>query len=205
MTAGWVAGSVRGRLLTRRRLGVGGARARSLLPDSVPSATYDAANRQLSFGGKTMGFDANGNLATLQDGPGLQAFTWDARDRLRGLTGPTTSATFAYDTLGRRAQRTVNSLLTQYHYDGLDIVRETGGAGDASYLRSLAIDETLAGNQDTFFLAEALGSTAALTDPAGAPVTEYAYSPFGATSVSGAPSANPFQYTGRENDGTGLY
>ena len=63
------------------RTAVGGAWARSLLPDSVPSATYDSANRQLSFGEKTMGFDANGNLATLRDGRGLQAFTWDAPDR----------------------------------------------------------------------------------------------------------------------------
>ena len=29
-----------------------------------------------------MGFDAYGNPATLRDGPGLQAFTWGAWDRL---------------------------------------------------------------------------------------------------------------------------
>lgn len=29
--------------------------------------------------------------------------------------------------------------------------------------------------------------------------------PFGKTAVSGAASANPLQYTGRESDGTGLY
>jgi len=178
---------------------------RTVEPPNAFAPIYAAANRQLSFGDKTMAFDANGNLTSLQDGPGLQAFTWDARDRLRVLNGPSTSAAFAYDGPGRRAQRTVNSLLTQFHYDGLDIVREVGGAGDASYLRSFAIDEALVRNQDTFFLAEALGSTAALTDPSGAPVTEYSYSPFGTTSTSGAPSANPFQYTGRENDGTGLY
>ena len=78
-----------------------GAWASSLLPDSVPSATYDPANRQLSFGGKTMGFDANGNLATLQERPGLQAFTWVARGRLRVLNGPSLSASFTYDGRGR--------------------------------------------------------------------------------------------------------
>jgi RHS repeat-associated protein len=35
--------------------------------------------------------------------------------------------------------------------------------------------------------------------------TQYTYEPFGATSTSGAASANPAQFTGRENDGTGLY
>jgi RHS repeat-associated protein len=35
--------------------------------------------------------------------------------------------------------------------------------------------------------------------------TEYTYEPFGNTTTSGAASTNPSQYTGRENDGTGLY
>lgn len=54
-------------------------------------------------------------------------------------------------------------------------------------------------------LADALGSTLALTNAAGTVATQYTYEPFGNTTVSGLPSANPYQYTGRENDGTGLY
>lgn len=45
----------------------------------------------------------------------------------------------------------------------------------------------------------------ALTDSTTAILTTYTYDPFGRTLASGAPSANPFQYTGREQDGTGLY
>lgn len=44
-----------------------------------------------------------------------------------------------------------------------------------------------------------------MTDPAGTVTTEYTYEPFGNTTVTGASNANPFQYTGREADGTGLY
>ncbi len=40
---------------------------------------------------------------------------------------------------------------------------------------------------------------------AGAVQTEYTCEPFGKTTVTGQPNANPFQFTGRENDGTGLY
>jgi uncharacterized protein RhaS with RHS repeats len=54
-------------------------------------------------------------------------------------------------------------------------------------------------------LADALGSTLALTDGATAVQTSYTYDRFGATTTSGAASANAAQYTGRENDGTGLY
>lgn len=55
------------------------------------------------------------------------------------------------------------------------------------------------------FLRDALGSTIALTDSAGALSTQYTYQPFGATTVSGPANTNPYQFTGRESDGTGLY
>jgi RHS repeat-associated protein len=54
-------------------------------------------------------------------------------------------------------------------------------------------------------LQDALGSTIALVDANGNLVTQYAYDPFGNTTVLGATSTNPSQYTGRENEGNGLY
>jgi RHS repeat-associated protein len=47
-------------------------------------------------------------------------------------------------------------------------------------------------------------SALALAGTNGTPETQYTYDPFGATTSSGAASTNPFQYTGRENDGNGL-
>jgi len=44
-----------------------------------------------------------------------------------------------------------------------------------------------------------------LVDGSGTVQTQYTYEPFGTTTVSGQANANPNQYTGRENDGTGLY
>ena len=41
-----------------------------------------------------------------------------------------------------------------------------------------------------------------VSNVATSPIT---YAPFGETSVSGLPSYRPFQFTGPENDGTGLY
>lgn len=49
-----------------------------------------------------------------------------------------------------------------------------------------------------------MGSTLALTNGAGTPTTTYTYDPFGTTTVTVA-STNAFQFTSRENDGTGLY
>jgi RHS repeat-associated protein len=187
------------------RTGVGGSFARTLAPDAVTGATYDAANRLLTFGSQTATADANGNLATLTDASGVTTYTWDARDRLVGLSGPGLTANFTYDALGRRLAKTVNGETTQYAYDGLDVTQELGAGGPVDSLGTLSIDEPLVRGSSEFFLADALGSVVALTDATGTLGTEYTYEPFGRTVAAGVASTNPFQYTGREHDATGLY
>ncbi len=187
---------------------IGGSFARTLLRTAIPSASYDPANRQLAFGSSQMTFDPNGNLTTFTDPSGTTAFTWDARDRLIGLEQSGTVASFTY-AFGRRAAKTVNGAATQFLYDGLDLVQQFDAQRATSYLRSLSIDETLGlTNPDgTFFLtADGLGSTLAVTDISSNTVTAYTYDAFGAVSATSPASPNPFQFTGRENDGlAGLY
>lgn len=76
----------------------------------------------------------------------------------------------------------------------------------ASYVRSLNIDEPFvrqsSGNE--FYHTDALGSTLALTNQAATVQASYSYEAFGKTTITGS-SPNPFQFTGRENDGTGFY
>src|SRR5207248_6178303 len=55
------------------------------------------------------------------------------------------------------------------------------------------------------FLSDALGSTLALADGIGAVQTEYSYEPFGTAMTVTGGSGNELGYTGREEDGTGLY
>lgn len=155
----------------------------------------------LTFGSRTLTYDANGNLTN----DGTNTYTWDARNRLASMTG----ASFVYDGLGRRVNKTINGNSTSFLYDGQNPVQELAGKkGTANLLTGLGIDEYLmrtdrAGARS--FLTDALGSTLALTDTAGTVQTQYTYEPFGNTAVTGQTNANPFQYTGRENDGTGLY
>jgi hypothetical protein len=44
-----------------------------------------------------------------------------------------------------------------------------------------------------------------LTETTSLGTITYTYAPFWETAVSGLQSASPFQFTSRENDGTGLY
>jgi RHS repeat-associated protein len=130
---------------------------------------------------------------------------------LVGISGPGVSASFVYDGLGRRESKTVNGNLTEFLYDGRNPVQETSGATImANILPGLSIDEFLTRTDVTsgmtsYFLADALASPVAVTDSTGTVQTEYSYEPFGQTTLGGISNSNPYQYTGRENDGTGLF
>jgi RHS repeat-associated protein len=175
----------------------------SLLPNAVALASYDAANEQTSFAGANLTYDANGNLTN----DGTNAYVWDARNRLVGMNGGT-SASFAYDPLGRRVSKTINGISSQFVYDGIDVTAEIeSGAVGANYLRSLSMDQPFirqVGVEKEHYHVDALGSSLVLSNTTGGPVAEYGYEPFGKTTASGS-SSNVFQYTARENDGTGLY
>jgi RHS repeat-associated protein len=54
-------------------------------------------------------------------------------------------------------------------------------------------------------LTDGSGSTMALANSSGTLVTQYTYDPFGKTTFTGTASPNAAKYTGREDDGTGLY
>jgi RHS repeat-associated protein len=197
-------------------------RTNAALPsrDGVTSAGYDEANEVLNFtpataSAKNLTYDENGNLSSVTNSCGTTTYAWDARNRLVGITGymsdcSTLSASFDYDAIGRRIEKTVNGVTTQYLYDGMDIIQEIqGGTVTANYVRSLKIDEPLArikaDGTVRYYQTDALGSVIALTDENGNVMTTYTYDPFGNVTVSGEASDNPFQYTGRENDETGLY
>ncbi|HLC42259.1 MAG TPA: RHS repeat-associated core domain-containing protein [Methylomirabilota bacterium] len=185
------------------RVGVGGTWARTGQPNAVASATYNAANHQLTFGGQTLTYDQNGNLTS----DGTNTLTWDARNQLVAINGASVSAGFSYDAFSRRTGKTINDSTTNFVHDGANPVQEVTVGGTANILTGLGIDEyftrTDADGTRTF-LTDILGSTVALTDQAGALQTQYAYEAFGATTVNGTPTTNPIGWTGRELDGTGL-
>lgn len=187
-----------------QRTSTNGTLANASLPAALSSATYDAANRLTTFGTASITYDANGNMLT----DGTRTYTWDARNHLATISGPV-AASFQYDAFGRRISRTIAAVTTKYLYDNMNPVQElTGTTPSANLMTGLGIDEIFrrtdsAGARD--FIRDALGSTLALADNAGVLQTQYAYDPFGRTTTTGATSTNSFQYTGRENDGTGLY
>ena len=190
-----------------QRVAQTGSWASQALPEaSTAASTFDDNNRMLSFNGVGLTYDVHGNLTS----DGSRSFVWDARNQLVAIEqGGTTIASFAYDALGRRIARTEQGVTTTYLYDGLDAVQETRGSEVIPILTGLGIDERYArgsGANRHYFLTDALGSTIALADGQGAVRQRYHYTPYGQTTQSGDNDyGNPYQYTGRERDASGLY
>ena len=184
--------------------GVGGQWARTGLPTVVGTTSYDDANRLRQWGASTLTYDANGNVGTATGG---WAYVWNGRNQLVSLTGPALSASFGYDALGRRRTRIVNGTLTTYQSDGFNVARTVTAGVTARLLEGVGLDEHFALIDQagiTSFLTDHLGSTIALADAAPTITAQYTYEPFGQATVSGT-GGTGLQFTGRENDGTGLY
>ncbi|MBS0184283.1 MAG: RHS repeat protein [Nitrospira sp.] len=191
------------------RIKTGGTFARTNLPPALASASYNANNQQTTFGTSTETYDLNGNLATITDASGTTTYTWNARNQLISISGPSLTASFTYDSFGRRTGKTINGTTTNFVYDGLNPIQEKNGATvTANLLTGLGIDEFFTrtdGVGSRALLPDALGSTVALGDGTGTLQTQYTYEPFGFVSQTGAASTSSYKFTGREDDGTGLY
>jgi RHS repeat-associated protein len=176
-----------------RRIGQSGSLSILLIPGTVTAASYDAANRLTSWNGNTLSYDANGNLTAL----GPSTYSWNARDQLTATSDG--GGIFAYDALGRRTSQSVAGATIPYLYDGANPVNVSGNL----ILNGFGPDEryTQIGSTTISYLTDALGSTVALTDANGSVVGSFGYGPYGSASQSGT-ATTPFQYSGRENDGT---
>ena len=119
-------------------------------PASTSNIAINAANQMVTFNVNPITYDSNGNMTSMTNSCGTTNYTWDARNRLIGIQGfdarcATLSASFQYDALGRRIEKTINARTIQYLYDGLDIVQEIeNGVPSVNYIRTLNIDEPLA-------------------------------------------------------------
>jgi RHS repeat-associated protein len=165
------------------------------------SYTYNSANRLTAVNGVTVTSDANGNV-TAYNG---DSYTWDVRGRLAGLSRTGLTASFGYRQDGIRTSKTVNGTTTSYLLDGDSILKETTGGVATDVFQGPGVDAVLK-RGSRWLTPDGLGSTATLTDSAGAIQQRYYYQPFGQGMPQPSPGdPQPFQFAGRENDGTGLY
>jgi len=159
--------------------------------------------------------DNNGNLIQKTNNT-TSAFTlyeYDAENKLiRVVRDDGSIVNYKYDGLGRRIEKEVDSVVTQYIYDNEDILLELDGSNSivARYTHGPGIDEPLVMEKNgvsSFYHADGLGSITELTDNSGTIVQSYTYSSFGKIQSQLDPIfVQPYTFTGREVDPeTGFY
>lgn len=182
---------------------VGGTMADVVLPDAYGPASYDAANQLVKVGATDYSYDRDGKL--LSDG--TTTYTWNARQQLTAAGAGDNRTTYLYDGQGRRIGKTRGGATTGYLHDGPNVALELK-AGVTTTVLSGGLDQVFSrtsGGATTSLLTDALGSTVAVAGADGQPTAAYGYEPFGATSVAGSDAGNVTRYTGRDDEGNGLY
>jgi RHS repeat-associated protein len=168
------------------------------------SATYgyQPFNRLTSTATATYGYDANGATVSKSESGTNWTYTWDFENRMVSAGNGLSQANYVYDALGRRVSRSSGAQTTNFSYDGQDVLMDNDSvSGVTKYQNGFGIDNKLkqtAGSIASYFLADHLGSTNALTDASGIVTASNSYDSFGnATNTS---FSSRYQFTGRELD-----
>jgi RHS repeat-associated protein len=185
--------------------------ASSVYPNAgTQTASYNNLNQLTNLSGQTLTFDANGNL--LADGQ--RNYTWDAENRILGITYPAQPGkrtTFTYDGLGRRTAIAStpagggSTVTTSYIWCGAQLcqARNASNTPTREYFRE---GELVPGSpaQSYYYGRDQIGSVrrvfaSATTAPA------YSYDPYGNALQATAPLTD-FNYAGMfYNADSGLY
>ncbi|MFJ6784754.1 RHS repeat-associated core domain-containing protein [Streptomyces yangpuensis] len=181
-----------------------GSLANVALPAPESGAVFDQDNRLTGFAGRTLTYDEEGRLTA----DGLRTYTWNAAGRLTGLTRSGQASAFTYGPGGERLGRTTGGAAARFLTDGSNpLVELTGDGATSATVATSGLDEFLTRTTDgktQVYLTDALGSVLGLADGDGNITTSYSYDPNGVVTRSGAATTNPYTFTGREDDGTGL-
>nr|WP_255609649.1 RHS repeat-associated core domain-containing protein [Methylosinus sp. Sm6] len=154
--------------------------------------------------------DFEGRL-TGQTGVGAKALAWDAKGRVKSVG----AETYVYDPLDYRIGRSGGALGTRdYFLEGEHLESEySGGALKAKYFRGSSTDELVAAwLTDTdgklkpyLYHHDPVNSVTALSGHNGRTTQATKYAAFGGVQSATGASPSRLKYTGREDDGAGLY
>ncbi len=158
----------------------------------------------------TFTHDFEGRL-TAQTGVGAKTLSWDAKGRVKTVG----AETYSYDPTDHRIGRSGGTLGNRsYYLEGEHLESEySGNTLLAKYFRGSSTDELVAawmndtdGKTKPFlFHHDQVSSVSAVSGHNGGTTQSIKYQAFGATQSSTGSSPSRLKYTGREDDGTGLY
>jgi RHS repeat-associated protein len=160
------------------------------------NATYGTSDQILSNGPISFAHDSSGNIQS----KGTQVFRWDAMNRLSevlGAGGSASIASYVYNGDNIRVRKTDGvGAVTNYIYDGLQVLAEMDGSGTVRKLYNPGISITDDMGNKFFYLHDGRGNVASLIDKDGNIVQSYSYDAFGAL-TGGMDKSNGYRFVAR--------
>lgn len=169
---------------------------------NVGQYAINGLNQYTNVAGKTFAYDNNGNLTS----DGVYTYTYDVENRLTAVAGTGSSASLAYDPMGRLHTYTANSVATQFVYDGDNVIAEyRSGAMQNRYVHASRMGtpllsyngSTISSTTRRFLHVNHQGSVIAATDNAGAVSPNGYVNTYDAYGMPATVNLGRFGYTGQ--------
>lgn len=170
------------------------------LPDTTNQYSYDGRGNRSAFEGKKPAESGN------------TSYTFDGRNRLRGVTDETTGAatTYTYFGDGLRATKAKNGAETRYVYLNGHVIEELDAAGNVLarniWGNELLFRKDFASGKGGYYGYNSHGDVVSITDGSGNELNRYEYDTWGNIVSKTEGMSNPFAYSGEMyDDESGLY
>lgn len=180
------------------------------LPAADISYAYDNANKITTAGGLSYTFDDKGNLSLA----GGNSFTFDFANRMTQSIIDSVTTQYLYDGFGNRISRTKGGVQTKYlldlNADMSQVLAEINSSGNITnyYVYGLGLISKITAAGDRYvYHYDNIGNTIAITDSSGTITEKYAYDEFGKALSVDATNPNMFRYVGKYgvmDEGNGL-
>ncbi|MEO6061894.1 MAG: polymorphic toxin-type HINT domain-containing protein [Thermoflexales bacterium] len=161
--------------------------ANSLRPHAVIT-TSDPA--QASFG-----YDPNGNMTTRMDAGVTYTHTWDAQNRMAGVSAPAKNTAWVYDPDGARVSKNDGAITTVYIGDAVEVqISGTMRLTTTYYFFGGARIAMQKAGALTYLHGDRIGSASLATDASGNTVSQERYYVWGSASMMSGTMPSEFQF-----------
>lgn len=174
------------------------------------TATYNTANELVwvndGTGRTTFAFDGTGNLAReLSPALARTSYSWDGDNRLLAVSLPSAIInTMVYNAGGLRVEKVDSSGTTKSLWDGQNVLLDANASNVTQALYTLqpspfgSLLSQSRGGASSFYLFDALGSTAGLSDNLQVVTDSYLFKAFGELLARSGSSRNTSRFAARE-------
>jgi RHS repeat-associated protein len=163
---------------------------------SCPAGGLTKAHAVTTAGSNTYCYDQNGNMVKRTLGSNVYTLTYDAENRLTGVSGAAT-ATFVYDGDGNRVKGTVGGVTTTY----IGNYYEWSGSTATSYYYAGSVRVAMRqGGTLSYLFADQLGSTSVVASSSGGKTAEVRYKAWGEDRYTSGTAPTSYRYTGQHVD-----